>query len=365
MPRTAILGATGTIGRRIAALLAERGHDLVLVGRDPERTAALAGELGDIDAQVHILDPDGSAAGLRIALDGVDLAVSALPVTGGVAARALDVAVAGAVHLIDTVDVQSYLVRAYDQHHDVARDTGIVVVPGVGWRTATGDLLAAVAAERVLAARAVHVSSVVPDRGGFLRAASPGVRKGIASTLGQPCLVFDGGVRVEERPGEQRRLAWFPRPFGPHHAAGVPGLEPLSVPRHLPSVRTVRPYVAVSSLGAELLQASANLARWGPARHRMAGRLERGSDRRRPVASRWAVVAEVEGEDGVARAWANGHDLDLATALLVAAVAGSVLDGTAEPGVVPPALVGEPGALLDELAAASSIRWSVSRPLDA
>lgn len=363
MPRTAILGATGTIGRRVAGLLAQRGHDLVLVGRDPARTAALAGELGDIDAEVHILDPDGSAAGLRVALDGVDLAVSALPVTGGVAAMALDVAVAGAVHLIDTVDVQSYLVRAYDQHHDVARDTGIVVVPGVGWRTATGDLLAAVAAERVLAARAVHVAAVVPDRGGFLRAASPGVRKGIASSLGQGSLAFDDGVRVEERPGEQRRLAWFPRPFGPHHAAGVPGLEPLSVPRHLPSVRTVRSYIAVSSLGAELLQATANLARWGPARRRLAGRLER-SDRRRPVASRWAVVAEVEGEDGVARAWANGHDLDLATALLVAAVAGSLLDGTAEPGVVPPALVGEPAALLDELSAVSSIRWSVSRPLD-
>jgi NAD(P)-dependent dehydrogenase (short-subunit alcohol dehydrogenase family) len=365
MPRTVVLGATGTIGRRIAALLAERGHDLVLVGRDPVRTAALAGELGDVAARVHTLDADGSAAGLRVALDGVDLAVSALPVTGGVAARALDTAVAAAVHLIDTVDVQSHLVRAYDQQHETAYDTGTVVVPGVGWRTAMGDLLAAVAAERVLAPRAVHVASVVPERGGLLRAASPGVRRGIATSLGQPSLVLDGGVRVEELPGEQRRLAWFPRPFGPHHSAGVPGLEPLSVPRHLPSARTVRTYAALSSLRAELLQATANLARWEPARRQLARRLERSSDRRRLVSSRWAVVAEVEGDDGVARAWANGHDLDHATALLVAAVATSVVDGAAEPGVIPPALAGDPRGLLDELAANSSIRWSVSRPLDA
>jgi hypothetical protein len=204
----------------------------------------------------------------------------------------------------------------------------------------------------------------VPDRGGLLRAASPGVRRGIASALGAPCVAFVGGARTEERPGEERRLAWFPRPFGPHHAASVPGLEPLSVPRHLPQVQEVRSYLALSSPGAELLQATANLARWEPARRRLARRLERGADRwvpGRPPA-RWAVVVEVEGEDGLARAWANGHDLDEATALIVTAVADSVAAGAARPGVVPPAHAGSPRELLDALAAASSIRWSVSRP---
>jgi NAD(P)-dependent dehydrogenase (short-subunit alcohol dehydrogenase family) len=362
MPRTAVLGATGTIGRRCVRLLAAHGHELVLVGRDERRLEALAADVGGPTPRVRTLDAEASAASLRAALADVDVAVGALPVTAGVATRLLDEAVAGAVHLVDTVDVQPHLARAFDHHHQAAYGTGTVVVPGVGWRTATGDLLTAVAAERVLAARAVHVAAVVPDRGGVLRAASPGTRRGIAATLGTPSIAFDRGERTEEQPGEARRLAWFPRPFGPHHAAGVPGLEPLSVPRHLPQVTTVRSYVALSSLQAELLQAGANLARWAPARRRIADRLERGAQRPRTAPARWAVVAEVEGEDGLARGWANGHDAHEATALLVDAVVAAILDGRARPGVVPPAHAGRPADLLDAVAAASTVRWSVSRP---
>jgi hypothetical protein len=364
MPRLVLLGATGTIGRRIARTLVDAGHEVVLTGRDPRTLHELAASLDAPRVAVRPLDADGSLAALTAAIDDADLAVSALPVTAGVAGRALDAAVAAAVHLVDTVDVQSHLRHAFEHHDAATRGSGTVVVPGVGWRTATGDLLAAVAAERVLAPRAVHVAATVPDPGGILRAASPGTRRGIASALGAPSVAFDGGAWVDELPGEERRLAWFPRPHGPRHAANVPGLEPLSVPRHLPHVRTVRSYVAVSSLGAELLQAGANLARWEPARRRLAARFDRGAHPRRPTASRWAVVAEVEGEDGLARAWANGHDADLATALLVTAVVSSVLDGHADAGVLPPARAGDPRALLDAVAAASSVRWSVSRPRD-
>ncbi|WP_052667234.1 saccharopine dehydrogenase NADP-binding domain-containing protein [Nitriliruptor alkaliphilus] len=368
MPRTALLGATGAVGERVAPLLVDRAHQLVLVGRDQGRLEQLQEHLElqfERAVEIRTLDAGASSASLRAALDGVDLAVSALPVSDGVAARAFDVALAGAVHLVDTVDVQPYLVRAYD-HHDRAFGTGTVVVPGVGWRTAVGDLLTAVAAERVLAPREVHVATVVPERGGLLRAASPGVLVGIASTLGAAFVAVEGGARVEELPGEERRLAWFPRPFGPRHAASVPGLEPLSVPRHQPQVQRVRSYLALSTPRAELLQAVANLARWEPARRHLARRLERGADRWRPgrPPARWAVVAEVEGEDGLARAWANGHDLAEATALLVAIVADAVAAGTATPGVIPPAHAGPPRDLLDALAAASSIRWSVSRPRD-
>jgi predicted dinucleotide-binding enzyme len=360
MPRIAVLGASGPIGRRVARRLVDAGHDVVLVGRHADRLAALAADLGG--AAQHPLDADASAPSLRAALAEVELGVSALPVTDGVAGRALEAAVAEAVHLVDTVDVQAHLAHAYDELHGAAHGSGTVVVPGVGWRTATGDLLAALAAERVLAPRAVHVAATVPDRGGVLRAASPGTRRGLAATLGRPIMVFEEGQRAEELLGETRRLAWFPRPYGPRHAAGAPGLEPLSVPLHLPQVRTVRSYVAVPSTTAELLQAAGNLARWEPARRRLVARLERGARRPRPDAIRWAVVAEVEGEDGVARGWANGHDADLATALLVEAVVASILAGQAEPGVIPPARAGRPRELLDAVAGASSVRWSVSRP---
>lgn len=367
MSRVALLGATGVVGRAVARQLAVAGHEVALVGRDGEVLRELADELS-VDAaspvSTYVLDPEVSTASLRQAMAGNDVAVAALPVSEGVAGRALAAAIDVRVPLVDTVDAQPHLLHAYDERHADARVAGVSIVPGVGWRTATGDLLAAIAAERVLAPRAVHVAATVPDAGGILRAASSGTRRAIAATLGSPTVAVTGGRRTEELPGEERRLAWFPRPYGPRHAASVPGLEPLSVPRHLPEVDVVRSYVALPSWRAELLQAGANLGRWAPARRRLARRFERGASRRRPSPVRWAVVAEVEGEDGLARGWANGHDADLATALLVVAILDAILAGDVELGVVPPSSAGAPRALLDAVAGASTVRWSVSRPRD-
>jgi hypothetical protein len=359
MPTIAVLGATGALGRRVVGRLPD--EDVVLVGRDVASLEAAAADRGG-RTRVRVVASDADVAGLAAALADSDLAVSALPITGGVAARVADAAVHAGVALVDTVDSQPHLRRSYDELDAVARRRGSVVVPGIGWRTAVGDLLTAVAAGRVDGPRHVHVAAVVPDRGGVLGTASPGVRAAIRDELGVPALAFDHGARVEELPGEIRRLAWFPRPFGPHHAVGVPGLEPLSVPRHLPTVRTVRSYIALSTTRAELLQAAANLARRPAVRARLARRLERGPDRAAPGA-RWAVVAEVAGaEDELARAWMNGRDHLDASARLVTATVEAVLAGGVPPGVVPPALVTGPRDLLDTVTAGSEIRWSVSDP---
>jgi hypothetical protein len=360
MPTTAVLGATGALGRRVVSRLPD-DQAVVLVGRDPAALEALAGDLGD-RAQVRLVAADAGVEALARALAGADVAVSALPVTGGLARRAVEAAVLARVHLVDTVDDQPHLQHVYDQLDAPARRAGTTVVPGVGWRTAIGDLLAAVAAARVDGPRDVHVATVVPDRGGVLGTASPGVRAAVIDSLGREAVAVDHGERVEELPGEVRRLAWFPRPFGPHHAVGVPGLEPLSVPRHLPTVRTVRSYVALSTTRAELLQAAASLARGPRVRRQLARRLARGPGRDARGA-RWAVVAEVAGaEDELARAWMNGHDHLDASARVVVAVAVAVAAGGTPPGVCPPALVGPPRDLLDALTAGSEIRWTVSDP---
>jgi len=62
----AVTGATGFVGGRVAALLAERGVRQRLVVRDPSRAPALSG------AEVRRIAGYGAGEDLRAALDGVD-----------------------------------------------------------------------------------------------------------------------------------------------------------------------------------------------------------------------------------------------------------------------------------------------------
>ncbi|ACY95872.1 MULTISPECIES: SDR family oxidoreductase [Thermomonospora] len=57
-----ITGATGGIGAAVAELLADRGHDLVLVGRSPERLAQVTARLGGVQARTQVLYRDAAGA---------------------------------------------------------------------------------------------------------------------------------------------------------------------------------------------------------------------------------------------------------------------------------------------------------------
>lgn len=67
MGRIAILGATGSIGRAVAARLDRQGRALTLVGRDFEKLAQLGHELGQPMVPFDFQSSDGLADGLRTA----------------------------------------------------------------------------------------------------------------------------------------------------------------------------------------------------------------------------------------------------------------------------------------------------------
>jgi short subunit dehydrogenase-like uncharacterized protein len=343
MSTLAVVGAGGCLGSLVVAEAEGRGHDVVPVPRERLGTVAdLAAELERTDAVVAACGDDQD----------------------GLALRVVDAAIASGRSLIDLEPGQAHVRRLRDERREPARTAGIALVPGAGLQHVLGDALTAVAAATVEVPAEVHVAYTLPARGAVLAPATPGRRRGIAAELGTPGVARHHGDEVEELPGEVRRLAWFPRPVGPSHAAAVPGGEALSVPEHLPHLRSVRTYVAVASWRAELLQATANAARWPPARRVLQRRLTRPRATPGPGArasTRWGCVSEVGGADGVARAWAYGHDpyrLSAACAVVLA----EAVPTQPRAGFLAPAQVLPARELLDRLSERGDTRWSVARP---
>jgi hypothetical protein len=316
MASIAVLGAGGPTGARVIEALGRGPHEIAA----GDRTGAAV----DADLVVVALrDPRERADALRTAsragIPAVDAGTdAALALTGGAAPLVL---AAGAL---------------------------------------VGDLLAALVADAVPDAEELHVCWAFPDRGGWRAAVAPGVRAGMTARLAAP---LPGAEDEDERAGERRRLAWFPRPVGPVHAAAVPGPEPVTVRRRTPRLREVRTHLAVPTWRAEVLQATANAARTRRLRAVVARRLEQGPT---PVggdaAPRWACVAESTGDPGVVRAWAYGRDVIGTAGEGIALLADRLLATPVAGGVYGPAQVAPADDLLDELSVRCGLRWALSRP---
>lgn len=240
------------------------------------------------------------------------------------------------------------------------------VVPGAGMAAAVADALAVVAGERLVGPDRVDVTLYVPSRRSLLATATPRERGELLDAVLAPMEVLVDGTLVRERVAEARRLAWFPRPVGPHHAAAVPGPHRHTIPRVMPTVGTVRTGLALRSSSAELLQAVAGLARFDPVRRAVARRADRGGRRAGTTEERWALVVEVATPGGrLVRAWAYGHDRHGVTARVVASVAPRLLladAGDGRPRGVTEVVPAE--QLLDTLAAHTDLRWSITGPVD-
>lgn len=246
------------------------------------------------------------------------------------------------------------------QLHDRVVGAGVLLLPNAGAAAVLADLLAAIAAGAAGAVRAIHTAHFVAERGGLLGVAGRGLRTEVASLLSQPIVVVEDGRARDEPVAQRRRLAWFARPVGPHHAASVWCPEVVTIARHLPEATTVVGHLAVGTWRSELLQGVGQLARLPRVGAAIEGRLRR-SHAARPDA-RWAVVVEVEGQAGVARAWANGRDLAALVAGVLDLLVQRLLEGGSAAGALAPAQLVDPGDFLDQLGDAVDLRWSLVRP---
>lgn len=254
-----------------------------------------------------------------------------------------------------------------ERSHRVLADIGLAgapIVPAAGVQ-ALGDALAVAAGTAMSAPTRVDVSLWVPSTRSVLARATPRERAEIAGAIAGPVEVLvDGQVR-QEQVAEDRRLAWFPRPVGPHHAVAVPGSHWRTIPAVLPSVHTVRTALALRSSVAEVVQGIGNLARFDTVSRWMDRWAQRPGADPGTADERWAMVVEVTTDDGgLTRGWAYGHDRHAVTAAVVARVAEALADAPPRPPATRPMGITEvvdATDLLDHLAAVTDLRWSVTR----
>lgn len=338
MPRIGVAGHRGTVGALLSTRLREQGHEVVAV--------------------------DGSAA--PQGLPEVAVVVGAVPRLAEQTPRLARLAAEHGAHYVDCSLEQGSVAWAVGPGDDLGRGAGVGILSGGGLAFGLGNLLTVAAAAGRPAPAEVHVSYIFPDRGGLLGLGTPGVVASLGATVGRRGQARAAGALVGERVGDARWLAWFPRPVGPHHAVGVPGGEALTVPMTLPSATTVRTYLALPTWIAEIVQLSwGAAAAWDRARRALQRGLAAAASAPDPAVRserRWACVAEVRGPDGVGRAWANGRDPHAVTATMLARAAGALATGGVATGGIAPARIAPAPDQLDDLAAATGLRWSVVRP---
>lgn len=240
------------------------------------------------------------------------------------------------------------------------------VLPGVGFASAVGDAVAVLAGRQLLGPTRADLTVYVPSRRSLLSGATPRERAELLREARSPMPVLVDGTVTTARIAEARRLAWFPRPVGPHHAAAIPGTHWRTLPRALPTLQTVRTALALRSSVAELLQGLGHLARFDTVGAVVDRRAARPGPDRGTAHERWALVAEVATPGGdLARGWAYGHDRHGITATVAALLAARLPTADAAAAGLPRGATEVMAAqeLLDALAADTDLRWSVTEPV--
>lgn len=342
-----IYGANGYSGALIACEAQARGLRPVLAGRSGA-VQALATELG-LEARCFALtDP----AALRDGLAAIDLVLHCAGPFSATAAPMVAACLAGGCHYLDITGEIAVFEAIYAQH-DVARNRGVILCPGVGFDVVPTDCLAIGLKQRL--PDATRLCLGFDSRSGL----SPGTAR--TSVEG---LAGGGKARVD---GELRTvpLGWKTRAIdfgdGSKNAVTIPWGDIASAWRStgIPDIETYVP--ASPRLAARLrrLDWIRPMLGWAPVQSFLKAQVGRGrrgpgaAERRSQATWVWGEARNAEGRGCAARVrTANGYELTVHAAL---AVVEALVGGFApQPGATTPGLLFGSG-LVERLPGSSPI----------
>jgi short subunit dehydrogenase-like uncharacterized protein len=239
----AVYGATGYTGRLVAAELAAAGAELILSGRNRAKLDALAAGIeGDVAVKRATLDDPASLRGLLADCPVVvDCAGPFLHFGEPVLAAAVETG----THYLDTTGEQPYMNMAFERYGPSASETGVAVIPAMGFDYVPGDMIASLTAEGAgeLDELALHYSWE-----GFTP--SQGTARTTLEIMRGGGVEWRDGAWAEVGGAAGRGSFDFPAPVGRRHMMWYPAGEQITVPRHIP-VRNVRTTINAGGFTSE------------------------------------------------------------------------------------------------------------------
>ncbi|MGK8524395.1 saccharopine dehydrogenase NADP-binding domain-containing protein [Nocardia asteroides] len=340
--RIAVYGASGHTGKLVLAELQRRGVEPVLIGRDADRLAAAAAEIGLPDAPIRVAGlRDGAPAE---ALTDVDVVISTVAPFVDFGEPVVRAAIAAGTHYVDTSGEQAHVQRVFDAYAEPARQAGVTAVPMVNDGGFLGDLVGSLAAAQVERPRQVTLAHRLTGNGVLSRGSGRTAVANGSSWAGGGAIFTDGAWRTGI-PARTTKVT-FPGATHPTEVVRFALTEVVTVPRHVPADHVEGVVEAeVAALFTDLTPALAETLPEYPR-----------EDQENP--GRFLVLADVMGSGGGARAYAEGTDTYRFTAIAAAEAAVRLATDGAEAGVLAPSQAFDPAGILNSFAG-QGLRWAV------
>ena len=336
-----IYGSYGYTGDLLAREAVARGLRPILAGRDPQRLAQQAAELG----LQHVAFSLDDRATMDLALQQVTVVLHCAGPFSRTARPMADGCLRNRVHYLD-ITGEIAVFEALARRDAEARAAGVMVLPGAGFDVVPSDCLAAHLKRRLPAADRLALG---------IRGLGSGVSRGTATTsvesIGRATWVRRAGRLVEVAPGSLTRAINYGRGLETsvaigwgdvstaYYSTGIPNIEvyfafPRSVRWGLRSTRWLSPLLG-SSPAQRALKAAIQRQPPGPT----------AEQRARGRSLLWGEVLDPTGLRRVSRlSTPEGYTLTVLAAL---AIAEKALAGQVTPGFQTPSLAYGPDLVLE------------------
>lgn len=252
--RALVLGATGVIGRRVTAELAQASdmEALIVAARDVRKADRIASLLGSERVTAEALDVTDTERLVTLARD-VDVVVCAAGPHYLFEIDVVRAVIDAGTNYVSLCDDHSVATRVLAMN-DAARDAGVTVVSGCGLSPGLTNLLIAIAAQEVGEVDEIDIAV----------AASTVDTPGDATTLhflaqmSEPAEAISDHAPERARAGTSPRLVYFPEPVGWVETFNSGHPEIATLPQAYAGLRSLRFRIGLAERAAmDVVRASA------------------------------------------------------------------------------------------------------------